>query len=373
MKKFPNEYQLLLLCSSYFNDKEKFLNFKDSHPIDWVVFLSLLKRNRVLPMVCHNLHRWNVELPIKVELKAARFEHIKNALQQTAILLEINKLFTDNGIECIHFKGASLSQYLYRDPTLRQYKDIDILIERKNIKFAHELLISNGFSTTTPLFKKQPYLNNEYEHFRKDYFFTRAGFQIELHWSLINLLDSDVNMDFFSNTQSIPLQNQSIQILDNPYYLSYLILHGCISGWSRLHWLIDVVDFIKTQPVCWQKTKNILQSAGYVEMFNETTELTALFFDLEKQIISKCPQKLIKNSISLMQLPINNNQLSQYNLLLRYRQGILLQFSLRKKLRYFKKIFATSPEDWHLLPLPKCLFFLYYPLRPFLWLIRNAR
>ena len=52
MKKFPNEYQLLLLCSSYFNDKEKFLNFKDSHPIDWVVFLSLLKRNRVLPMVC---------------------------------------------------------------------------------------------------------------------------------------------------------------------------------------------------------------------------------------------------------------------------------------------------------------------------------
>lgn len=372
MKKFSAEFQLVLQCSSYFSDKEKFLSFKNSHQIDWNLFLSLLHRHRVLPMVCHNLHRWNVELPIKNELKTASLEHAKKALQQTATLLEINKLFTDNGIECVHFKGASLSHYLYQDPTLRQYKDIDILIERKNIDSAFSLLINHGFHIKTPIFKKE-YLNHRYRQWQKDYIFEKNNCEIELHWVLSYLLDTNTHKKIFSTNKSILINEKPIKIFDDHYYLSYLILHGYYSGWSRLHWLIDIVDFFKINSIDWQKIKFIFSSCGHEKAINEVIELLSLLFSIEKPLINKDYKRIIKNTMVLLKTPIKSGVLSKYDITLQYRRLFLLPYGFKNKLNYLKTNFGTAPQEWEMLPLPKALFFLYYPLRPFLRFIRKIR
>ena len=372
MKKLPNEFQLLLLCSSYFSEQEKFVAFQGSHEIDWTVFLSLLQRHRVLPMVCHNLNRWGIELPIKDKLKTASLEHAKKALQQTATLLEINKLFTDNGIECVHFKGASLSYYLYKDPTLRQYRDIDILIARKDIGRAYELLVKNNFHGKTALFKKS-YLNTYYQQFRKDYIFQKNHCEIELHWSLLDIFNDNTNTIFFSHQKTIPFHHQMLQVFDTHHYLSYLILHGYYSGWARLHWLIDIIDFVKQHKIDWQEIKNILAMSGFEEALDEVIELLFILLSVEKPLLNQVAQKNSHNAIQLMQLPIKNSFLSRYDIIIRYRDNFLLQKGIIKKCVHFKKILATSPEDWRLLPLPKPLFFLYYPLRPLLWFIRRIR
>ena len=44
----------------------------------------------------------------------------------------------------------------------------------------------------------------------------------------------------------------------------------------------------------------------------------------------------------------------------------------RKKINWALILkYLTSPQDWKLLPLPSSLFFLYFPLRPFLFLWRR--
>lgn len=369
---FPIEFQLLLLCSSYFSEKETFCAFKDNHKIDWTVFLSLLHRHRVLPMVCHNLHRWGIELPIKNELKQESIKHAKNALQQTALLLEINKLFRDNGIECVHFKGPSLSYYLYQDPSLRQYRDIDILIGRKNIHSACNLLIENKFQNRSPVFKKN-HLNRHYQKIRKDYIFKKHHHEIELHWLLLDILDAASNQTFLSHTVSISWGNQTVTVFDDHYYLSYLILHGYYSGWARLHWLVDILDFIKKHIIDFEKIKIILNATNHESALDEALELLHRLFLIDKPILTDIPEKNIRNAIGLMQLPIKNSFLSKYDIIIRYRENFLLQKGWANKLKHFKKILATSPEDWQILPLPKPLFFLYYPLRPFLWFIRRVK
>lgn len=372
MNRFPIEFQLLLLCSSYFSDKEAFSVFKDSNPIDWKLFLSLLHRHRVLPMVCHNLHRWGIELPIKHQLKLESLNHSKKALQQIAILLEVNKLFNNNAIECVHFKGVTLSHYLYQEPTLRQCRDIDLLIERKNIEKAYELLIKNGFSSRTPLFKKN-YLNIRYQKIRKDYIFEKNNCEIELHWRLSDILsDKDTEL-FFKNKIPFSFHDQTLQFFDESHYLSYLILHGYYSGWARLHWLIDIVDFVKTRNIDWQAIKIILESTACYTALDEAIELIFLLFAIKKPAVvtTQAPKKNIRNAIRLMELPIKSVFLSRYDITLRQRENFLLQKGLIKKYKHFKMILATSPEDWRILPLPKPLFFLYYPLRPFLWFIRR--
>ena len=372
MKQFPVEFQLLLLCSSYFSDKENFLAFINSHSIDWALFLALTQRHRVLPMVYHNIHHWNINVPIKNDLKIASLQHTKNALQQTALLLEINKLFQENNIECLHFKGPTLSYLLYQESSLRQYRDIDLLIEKKDIQKSIALLIQNGFELKTPYFKKE-YLNIRYQLYSKDHLFEKYNCQIELHWSLSDLFNNKINQSFFSNKKTILLHHQSIQILDEPYYLSYLMLHGCCSGWTRLHWLIDIVDFIKTHSIDWQKIKNIMEMAGYSKALDEVIELLFLFFSIEIPINRNTPKKLIKNAKNLLQLPIKKSSLSQGGIHVVYRQCILLNKKKKKKISLVTKLLISPPVDWQLLPLPKSLFFLYYPLRPFLWMIRKIR
>jgi len=372
MKNFPKEFQLLLLCASYFSDQEKFCDFKNKNDIDWQLFLSLLHRHRVLPMVCHNMHRWGIELPIKNDLKIASMEHSKKSLQQTALLLEINKLFNDNSIECIHFKGPTLSYLLYQDASLRQYKDIDILIERKNIDKALSILTKNKFNIESPIFKEK-HLNNYYQKYLNDYIFDKHNCQLELHWSLFLSFSDDINKKFFSNTQEFLLHNKNIRIFNDYYYLSYLILHGYFSGWSRIHWLVDVFDFIKLKSIDFENVRTILKFLGHKKAIDELYALFYLFFQLEESIYKKPIKKLLKSSIQLTQIPVQEKPLSKYSLLLNYRQLMLTQPGFLKKIKYFKKVYATTCNDWKLLPLPKPLFFLYYLLRPILWFIRRVQ
>ena len=373
MKKEPLELLLLSSCAASHSDKSIFLRLINNQKIDWEKFYDLMIRHRVLPMVFHNLNRWELELPIKEKLKAACLMQTKKALQQTATLIEINSLLTQNSVPCIHFKGPTLSNFLYGDTTLRQYKDIDILVEPKYIDQAYQLLMKNGFQANTPLFKKD-YLNLEYKKHTKDYIFTKNACQIELHWSLLNVLNGNLDEQYNQHISTASLNNHSLSIFETTYYLSYLILHGYFSGWARLHWLVDIYDFLQTTKIDWHKLENTIKNTGHIVALYEAIELLNHFFSFEKPILTK-PYKtngaILKNTMRLISLPIINKALSQYNVTLKYRQVFLLQKGIILKLKTSKKILFTSPKDWHFLILPKPLFFLYYPLRPLLWSIRK--
>ena len=47
----------------------------------------------------------------------------------TSELIKIMKLLEENDIKAIAFKGPTLAQLAYGDVTLRQYVDLDLLVE----------------------------------------------------------------------------------------------------------------------------------------------------------------------------------------------------------------------------------------------------
>ena len=56
--------------------------------------------------------------------------------------------------------------------------------------------------------------------------------------------------------------------------------------------------------------------------------------------------------------------------------NVLYTLSLNRRLLIPKQLLLknlTSTTDWLTLPLPSNLFFLYFPLRPFLWLYRKVK
>ena len=63
----------------------------------------------------------------------------------TSELIKVMKLFEENGVEYISFKGPVLSQLAYGDITLRQYVDLDILIKKEDLRKADNLLKKEFF------------------------------------------------------------------------------------------------------------------------------------------------------------------------------------------------------------------------------------
>lgn len=373
MKEISTEFSLIIASASFYSDKNTFIALANSQKIDWNIFYNLCLRHRVLPMVSRNLNRWKIALDIQKKLKAACLKQTKISLQQTATLIEVNALLNKENISCIHFKGPSLSTSLYNDATLRQYKDIDILVAPKQVDTAYQILLKNNFDTQTPLYKKQ-YLNTKYKQHTKDYIFSKNNCQVELHWSLLKIFNINLDEDFQKHITKMPLHGQTILTFNDQYYLLYLILHGYISGWARLHWLIDIYDFIQTKEIDWKKTEDDLKKTGHIEAFHEITALLQHFFSItifNKTQKSKKTNAILKNSLTLMRLPITTKSLSKQNILTKYRQVFLLQKGMKNKFNLSKKIFFTSAKDWRLLCLPKPLFFLYYPLRPVLFFIRK--
>ncbi len=63
----------------------------------------------------------------------------------SAELIRIIQLLEKNSIETLAFKGPTLSQMAYRDITLRQYGDLDILVRKKDIYKLDTLLKEHGY------------------------------------------------------------------------------------------------------------------------------------------------------------------------------------------------------------------------------------
>ena len=61
---------------------------------------------------------------------------------------EITKIFNENNINHIYFKGSILSK-IYDDPSVRTRGDIDLYVDNNDFRRAKSLLIENGYIVDT--------------------------------------------------------------------------------------------------------------------------------------------------------------------------------------------------------------------------------
>ena len=60
-------------------------------------------------------------------------------------LLMLLRLFKDNDIPIIPYKGAVLAASAYGDITLREFHDLDFLVQKDHLLKARDLLLSHGY------------------------------------------------------------------------------------------------------------------------------------------------------------------------------------------------------------------------------------
>lgn len=370
-----SESQLLLHCARTqvsAEDAEKIREITRL-PLDWAWLLNEARVHRLLPLLAKHLGEISPDgVPggVLEELKRLFHLNARRNLFLTKELLGILSLLAAEGIDAIPYKGPVLSASVYGNLALREFSDLDILVRRRDVLRARDILLALQYETH---FHLPPRHEEAFLRYQSEYCLSRPdGPLVEVQWRIapdyfsFALTPEDL-MGRLSRGQ---LGGRSVSMLCPEDLLIVLCAHGAKHMWSRLAWVCDVAELLRAKPdLDWESVMSRGHDLGGRRMISLGLVLAR---DLLGAPIPEAANQRFKEDAVVKSLAgqvwrrftsgVSNSEpglaeLCRFNLKARERW--------RDRLRYGLRLALTPTEgDWALLPLPAPLFFLYYVVRP---------
>ena len=248
---FVPEFRLLMACARKTVrpvDAERIAELCHE-PLDWLLFVRLVARHRVAPLVWQSLKSTdNISLPEQVQtnLRQRVEKNTLKALKQTAELVRLVRRFDDAGIRVLPLKGPVLAMQAYAALKFRHAGDLDLLVDPASTGDADRILKDGGYIRTTPEYPLSPGQAAAFMKIRKDFSYRspKSAIDIELHWRWSQnayLLPLSVE-ELWPGREFVRLGSARVAAMPRQEQLLYLCAHGAHTGWFRLKWLCDIAE-----------------------------------------------------------------------------------------------------------------------------------
>ncbi len=367
IENYPPELKLLIACCG-----ERW-NTKDfNREVDWKSFAKLVKRHRIYPQAYQfSIHNPGI-FPDEVQ-KQIHENHNNSSIRMLGLsseMLRLLQLFSSQEIEAIPLKGPALAYQLYNDPGMRHSMDIDFLVLPENLDKISALMTNEGYKQIKPDFQLSPRQKKVHKSLIHHYYFKniKTGLLVEIHWKLITPPSLFLHSEkiFFESLQpSEPFSRIKPELLAH-----YLIVHGSMHRWYKLFWLKDIDEIFRRSLITDIEYFNRLTLLFRDErMVNQSLTLAGLLFNTPIPSSLK-PKKYSVRLISVALKSIQTPEEKLHARTLERARRLIYVIRLKSGINHFIsciKAPGTNYLDWKTLPLPDSLFFMYYPLRPFLW------
>lgn len=359
---------------------------------DWVDLIGLARRHKVVPILVNQLRLMEVKPPeiVAADLDRHSQTNLIRAMRHSVELVRLTTMLDAEKIEFLAFKGLALLMLTDQELNQRHCGDMDLLLVNPNdLTAADELLRNAGYHrmVKAEIFAKN---NPKFQNFFnfKDLVYTHpsTGIRLELHFSLFHKdLLPVTSKQLHENRSHIKIGSQSIPALSLQDHLIYLLVHGSVSGWTRLKWLVDI-PLVSNNGEAYKDDAflKLSQKLGVQRMVGQGLVLANNCLDMpvSDQVASYYKSSFATHALVFAATKVLNNSKTpaEYGIVKRtaYMHYKYLFYSpvLRKDVSY--KLASVNPLlitllDYEILPLPMWLRFLYYPLRPILWLVRLVK
>ncbi|MEM7213337.1 MAG: nucleotidyltransferase family protein [Pseudomonadota bacterium] len=216
---------------------------------DWEAFAALATtRHKVAPLVSQHLAGMQAPAFVVEHLAAAAQRNAMVVLQQVAHTRAVLDAFRAEAMSATVLKGWPLSEDLFGSSSLRQARDIDLILDDSEIPRATEMLLSLGFSASSGDGANAQSLKSAslFEE-RNNLSFSHAatGVLIELHWRCHQFYGWP---ELFRGGKNTHIQTTSVgpvRVPTEQANLVYLSVHGSLHRWARLKWLCDIAVLAK--------------------------------------------------------------------------------------------------------------------------------
>ncbi|MEH7416929.1 nucleotidyltransferase family protein [Neobacillus drentensis] len=350
--------------------------------IDWNLFLQLAIHHRVHPLLYSYFKKvdtYNLIPSFVIQELSQMFKiNTFQMLQLRAEMDEVGDLLSRNVIPLLFLKGPVLATELYGDLSLRTSCDLDLLVPIEDLERTEKLLFQMGY-------EKDDYIQTilgdwKWRHHHLTYHNPIKNIKVEVHWRLNPGPGKEPSFnELWKRKRNIRAFSKPLYYLGNEDLLFFLITHGARHGWSRLRWLIDI-DRIIEKDFSWDKSIQLLDKYGYVHVGGQAVNLsmellgTKIPSEFKQIVLAGKSRRLSQEAIYYIEKMVELHSGTVPEDIAKYHKRHLLSLmSNHQKFLFIISCLYPYPTDQETLPLPKNLHFLYFPLRPFLWVWRKTK
>lgn len=348
--------------------------------LDWDYLLNLASRHRLMPLLYHNLNSVCPELvpeDILCELKDNFNANVHHNLLLTGELIKILDKLKSQGINSIPYKGSSLAIFAYNNLALRQFGDIDIIVNKSDTLKAKEIMDSFGYELESYPEKMDEslYFKTQTEH---KFINKTKNIVVEIHNKFQgHFLYFPTNPNFLyekENLETLNVSNYQTCIPSTENLILILCVHCARHNWSRISWLCDISEIIQHKEINWPKLIEAAENLCIKRILLISLFLASNLFKLE------LPHEILDyinndNSVKTICIELKKGLFIVNNCSLTLFERTILDLKKREKLKIsfvdvFNSMMKPTYMDFKKFPLNPSLFYFYYLIRPILLLIR---
>lgn len=172
--------------------------------------------------------------------------------------------FHEAGLECLVLKGPALAEWVYPDPNMRWYADLDVHVRTEDVAVAHALLQQVGLVPDDSELHSHPKLVSYAPGDEWNYWSPDHSFQVELHGDDLlhaGLVPRDYE-GFWSRAVTREVQGIPTKVLALDDQLIALSAHVHYHGYTRLNWLSDIALIVRDygDELDWDRLINTVRS-----------------------------------------------------------------------------------------------------------------
>lgn len=354
------------------------------HGVFLLLYQNLINNYRnTLPQSLHNsAANLSTRIPkiIQSQLQAYCQNKTARNLFLSKKLCQILELFSTHDIKVIPFKGSVLAAYAYKNLTLREFCDIDLLIEETDFTKVKELLLSQGYQ-----------VRSELQHWGQD-FANKDDIHVDIHWQLAPSC-FPYRLEFqelWQRRQTVSIFNQQVNNLSPEDLLLILcvqIVKDTHYRQEKLKQVYDIAELIRNSSLNWEFIIQQGKALGSERLLLFGLAITQQLLKVEiplninQKIASDRIVNWYLNHVQKRLFTTDNKQDKVFGI---FRQGLLAGlygFVLRalmllERSKFISKhnkylvghllsyMFTPNSRDFEYVYFPPYLYFLYYLIRP---------
>jgi SAM-dependent methyltransferase len=339
--------------------------------INWPRLLWLAHRQTALPQLYSLLQGPGASV-VPTSIQEQLLAHYKSNARRNRALLDAEhaaiSLLEENGIEALGLRMPSLLEEHYKDPGLREYEPLDLLVRPKHVDRARDLLLRTGYRRVFELSRQREAMQR------------RARSFLPLH-------NDEQNIRLHLHDRLLPqffaLKGEEARVWDDrrtvsdgrgliPSDTSLLILlcaYGTLNLWTRLPWIADVARLTATISAAdWPALISRAEAAGAGRMLQLGLALahdlfgTLLPTPLATAILS---DDAVQASVAEVRSRLFDGADDRVGELQRARFRLAMRERRSDRVRYLANFISTpTVEDWNTVKLPDTLVYAYHLVRP---------
>ena len=220
--------------------------------VDAQTLLKTTGRHGLIPLLHRHCREAHAGLLSDDEWAEAE-QHLRDSTRRNLLLagelVRLLEIFQEKGIAVAPYKGPVLAAELYGNLALRPFCDLDVLIDRRDLARAEEILRAEGYAPEISLSEseREDWLK---ENCELNFNGVDGLCHVELHWEILPPrfgVSLDVGA-MISRSRTTAISGKTVPTLTPEDMLLVLCAHGFKHFWGRLFWICDIAQLIRAHP-----------------------------------------------------------------------------------------------------------------------------